>query len=256
MANILYGRSYSSAATSPPPIATALTPLSVSVLSLDPKNPMTSIHSCTSSPKNSTRTVGVAAYDTLDDNSFMLRVFGFIFTADMPSLKSAWSCSKCPGVQVSSHICPIHGVRIPDNNNNSYYLPLQRPPSLPSSQYNFDNLPPIWTHKQWMAQARHIDEAPTQAEQVCLSRKFRINSVAIVSTVPGVIFPDSFPSDFMHLLENTFWDYVSHMSGNFKGLNTGSENYIITSANWKEVHHTTLTSNTTTVSARPLRTAM
>lgn len=124
-----------------------------------------------------------------------------------------------------------------------------RPPGYPPYRYSADSPPPFRTHDQWMRQARRVDQAKTKAESECLSHKYGINGTAIMSTVPGVRFPISFPFDLMHLIENTLHNYVLLISGEFKGLTAGKESYIIDAATWKEIGRMTVESNATIPSA-------
>ncbi|KAG8888839.1 hypothetical protein FRB99_004073 [Tulasnella sp. 403] len=87
--------------------------------------------------------------------------------------------------------------------------------------------------------------APTQDDNQRLSRLYGINRTPMTAQIPGVQFPDSFPFDFMHLLENTFKNYVNYFSGNFKQLNAGKESYILPEAKWKAIGAATLTANET-----------
>lgn len=188
---------------------------------------------------------GVPAYDAFANEAFLLRVFAMIMSGDMPAIALAWLMSKAPGAKVPCHTCPIEGIRIIGTRNNSHYLPLQRPPGYPPSGYSIKKLPPLRQHDQWMRQACRIDQTADPKEREQCSCKYGINGITIVSHLPGVSFPDSFPSDFMHLLENTLHNYISLMCGEFKGFNNGWENYIINASTWNEIGRLTADANAT-----------
>jgi hypothetical protein len=60
-----------------------------------------------------------------------------------------------------------------------------------------------------------------------------MNGVPILSTLSSLSFPSSFPHDFMHLImENIIPGLVSLWTGEFKGLNTGDEDYELPKAVW------------------------
>lgn len=126
-------------------------------------------------------------------------------------------------------------IRIVNSNNQSHYLPLRRPDGYSASGYSITKLPLLRTHAEWVRQATHVDEATAKKEEAIRSRDCGINGLAITHNIPGVSFPISFPFDLMHLLENTISNYVLLFSGDFKGLDSGRENYVIPKAMWKEI---------------------
>ena len=138
--------------------------------------------------------------------------------------------------------CPICGIRIPRTKNNSYYIPITRPPGTDPSGYTYDSLPPFRTHKQWTDGVKYIDEASGQ-QRKDRSRDTGIIGFAITSLMPGIRYPISFPFDLMHLLENTIQNYILLFCGAFKGLDSGSENYILPEAVWTEIGSTTTAAN-------------
>lgn len=75
--------------------------------------------------------IGVPAYDAYADEAFTLRLFNPFFGGDSPASALAQTGGKSPGAQLPCKGCPIKGIRIAGTSNNSYYLPLQRPPGYP-----------------------------------------------------------------------------------------------------------------------------
>lgn len=192
--------------------------------------------------------VGANAYDALEDEMFMLRVFCPWKCGDLPAAASAFTGGKNHGAIHPCRVCPIEGIRILNSRNQSHYLPLIRPPGYPPSQYTLDNLP-LRTHAEWMAQAKEIDEAPTDVARRALSKQYGINHTAITTKLPGFALPWSVPFEFLHLMENAAKTYVGLISGNFKGLESGSEPYVIPKAIWNEIGVATAISNATIPSA-------
>jgi hypothetical protein len=187
--------------------------------------------------------VGVPAFDAFGNVGFPLRFYVPYGSGDMPACAGALRGSKCPGGICSCPGCPIHGIRIRGSSNSSHYLPIVRPDGYAPSGYTMNDLPPFRTHTEWVQQARHVENAPTAAERARHSRDCGINSLAITVNMPGVRFPISFPFDLMHLLENTLSNYLLLFSGDFKGLDSGTESYIIAKADWNEIGAITVASN-------------
>lgn len=188
--------------------------------------------------------VGTPAYDAFEDEMFTLRVFCPLKCGDMPAMASAYTGGKHHGAQHPCRACPIEGIRILDSNNLSHYLPLIRPPGYPEQPYTLTSLP-LRTHSEYLRQAKEVDEAPTQVERRRLSQLYGINHTPIVSQIPGIMFPLSFPFEFMHLLENTIENYVTWISGNFKALGDGVESFTIAEPVWKEIGIATVKANAT-----------
>lgn len=189
--------------------------------------------------------VGVLTFDALDRELFTMRAFAPFGCADLPAAAAAHTGAKAPGAKRGCRACPIEGIRILGTRNQSHYLPLIRPPGYPPLMYDYDNLPPLRIHHLYLAQAREVDLALTDAEMKRLSMLYGINGTPMTALIPGTTFPWSFPFDLMHLIENMCKNYLLLFTGNFKGLNAGQEDYILPKDVLREIGEATVASNAT-----------
>jgi hypothetical protein len=68
----------------------------------------------------------------------------------------------------------------------------------------------------------------------------------VLSYLPTLGFPTSFPYNFMHLIwENLVKNLIFHWTGEFKGLNTGAENYEFLKLIWEAIGEATAASGST-----------
>jgi hypothetical protein len=192
--------------------------------------------------------IGVRTYDAVDDEMFDLRVFSPYGCGDMPAVATVYTGGKHHNAKVPCRCCPIQGVRMQNSNNRIHYLPIQRPPDYPPSGLAAIQLP-LRTHVEYLRQAKQVDLAGTTTESDALAKQFGINRTPITARIPGVRFPWSFPFDFMHLLENMLENYTLLISGEFKGLDAGHEDYILPKHVWDEIGVATVTGNHTIPSA-------
>lgn len=193
----------------------------------------------------STLALGVFAYDAIQDELFLMRVFSPYKSGDMPAAAQAYLKSKSPGAKRACRCCYIEGIRITGSKNNVHYLPILRPRGYPPSGLDPHNLP-LRTHEQWTKMARRVDRSRTNVERKRRSIKYGINGTSIFSKSPGIHFPHSFPFDFMHLLKNTMENYsIFFGSPTYKDLDSGRESYIIHPAIWKQIGKSTALANAT-----------
>ena len=68
-----------------------------------------------------------------------------------------------------------------------------------------------------------------------LSKEYGIKGTPILSEIDSLCFPQSFSPDFMHMAwENIMSTVTTLWSGNYKGLDEGTQKYHIEKAAWKE----------------------
>ena len=79
-----------------------------------------------------------------------------------------------------------------------------------------------------------------------LSRDYGIKGVSILSSIHSLSFPSSFPYDFMHLIyENLIPNLVLLWTGEFKGLDEGTEQYQLDKTVWEAIGKATAASGST-----------
>jgi hypothetical protein len=92
-----------------------------------------------------------------------------------------------------------------------------------------------------------------------LAKAYGINGLSILFYVPSIVFPVSFPYDFMHLIwENLIPNLVMLWTGSFKGLDQGSHCYELPRTIWDAIGEATAASGRHIPSAygtRPLNIA-
>ena len=92
--------------------------------------------------------------------------------------------------------------------------------------------------------------ADTEAESDRLAKEYGIKGVLLLSCLSSLTFPDSFPYDFMHLVwENVLKNLVSLWTGKFKGLDSGTEDYVLDADIWKAIGEATAAAGATIPSA-------
>ncbi|KAG8961242.1 hypothetical protein FRC05_006265 [Tulasnella sp. 425] len=187
---------------------------------------------------------GVPTYDAEADGMFDLHVYGPLGSGDMPAVASALTCTKNHNAKHPCRFCRIEGVPIVNSSNRIHYVPMKRPAGYPANPLTTNNLATI-PHDEFITRAKLVDAAPTVKDRQELQQQFGINCTPVLSRLPGICFPYSFPLDFMHLLENLLKNYTKLLSGDFKGIKNGRETYIFSDKVWKEIGTATVTANAT-----------
>ncbi|KAF5315316.1 hypothetical protein D9619_007521 [Psilocybe cf. subviscida] len=198
---------------------------------------------------------GVRAFDALSLSIFLLRAYLIAVFGDIPAVSLLMHMKGHNGI-VPCRFCEIRGLRIPDTRITTHYVPLNRSshpavradPSL-VAVYDPQNLP-LRTHNRLLAQGTAVQQAPTTAEAERLAKKYGIKGVPALSFLPSLDFPGSFPYDFMHLIwENLIKNLILLWTGDFKGLDEGTESYVLASSVWESIGAATATSGQSIPSA-------
>ncbi|KAJ8089147.1 hypothetical protein PM082_014395 [Marasmius tenuissimus] len=157
--------------------------------------------------------------------------------------------SPCP-------LCNITGLRVPDSSAITHYVPLDRlcHPSVwndPSQikVYDPQHLP-MHTHKEFQMHAIKVKSARTNTAAENLSRQYGIKGLPNLMHIASLLFPRSFPHDFMHLIwENLIKNLILLWTGNFKGLDEGTGSYVIAKTVWAAIGAATAASGSNIPSA-------
>ncbi|TFL05485.1 hypothetical protein BDV98DRAFT_610335 [Pterulicium gracile] len=116
--------------------------------------------------------------------------------------------------------CNIHGAL----HGNTYYTPLHWPGKGKKSFKPSDL--PLRSHNKIIRQATEVEAATTSAEKKRLTKKYGINGLAVLSTLPSMSMTESFPLDLMHLIPlNGLKNLILMWTGNFKKTDAGSGTY-------------------------------
>jgi hypothetical protein len=109
---------------------------------------------------------------------------------------------------------------------------------------------PLRTEAEMLSQAQEVRGASTKTEKGHLSKAYRIKGVSVLSHLKSLLFPLSFPYDFMHLIwENLIPNLISLWTGDFKGLDEGAGEYEFQPKVWESIGVGTTTAGTTIPSA-------
>jgi hypothetical protein len=202
--------------------------------------------------------VGIRAFDVLQSSLFALHAYLIVVSGDIPALSMLLNI-KGHNAFSPCRACKITGVRAPGQKSPTYYVPLaRRQPSDVQGQfiitgYDAADLP-MRTHSETLAQAREVQLAPTQKESDHLAKKYGIKAVPVLSYVPSLAIPSSFPYDFMHLIwENLIPNLISLWTGDFKGLDQGCELYQLPKAVWQAIGESTAACGSSVPSAFCMR---
>jgi hypothetical protein len=195
---------------------------------------------------------GVATFDVEKNELFSLHAYLITAFGDIPAISMILRLKGHNGI-FPCRICMIKGVRVPNTRNTTHYVPLYRanhPVVLTGDNaevavYASDNLP-LRTHDQFLAQARLVQFAPTSAEEQRRAKACGIKGIPLLSHLPSLFFPSSFPYDFMHLIyENLLPNLVLLWTGKFKGLDEGQETYELGPGVWEAIGEATKVSGST-----------
>lgn len=186
--------------------------------------------------------VGVAAFDILKREQFLLRAFLIILFGDIPAmsllLRMKGHNALCP-----CRFCEILGVRIPNNTATTHYVPLDRknhPAVLDGSSavasYDARELP-MRTTASFLKQGKEVDNAPTKTRAEELSKVYGIKGSTILSSLSSIILPFACPYDYMHLMwENLIKNLILFWTGEFKGLDASSSaHYVLPQKDWEAI---------------------
>jgi hypothetical protein len=169
---------------------------------------------------------------------FLLHIYALLGGGDGPGVAKVWLHSKTHSAYSPCRACKIHGIRPPPLPGKRAapvaYIPLKTPAGFNREELDPLNLP-LRNHNDFVRQAEEVQTAPTQAESARLSIQYGINGTSIYSRLSSLRFPNSFPVDFMHLLENVMESLVLLWTGKFKGLDEGSNEYTIEKTVWEAI---------------------
>jgi hypothetical protein len=194
---------------------------------------------------------GVRAFDVLADELFLLRGYLLLIFGDIPAISMIMRMTGHNGFS-PCRMCKILGVRIPDSQNNTHYVPLDRSfyPSVADSTsavtaYHGAELP-LRTEAEMLSQAREVRDAPSKTQRGRLSKAYGIKGVSLFSNLKSLSFPLSFPYDFMHLIwENVIPNLILLWTGEFKGLDEGTGEYTFPSKVWEAIGEATAAAGST-----------
>lgn len=188
--------------------------------------------------------IGVETHHCIYNLQFDLRGYLMVVGGDMPAvammMKMKGHGSRCP-----CRMCKM--IALLAANGKTYYMPHITPESRIDDRESYDvaNLP-LRTPASFMEEAIEVDSAVMEAEAEELAKACGIKGVPILSHLPSLVFPYSFPLDFMHLMyENTIKNIINFFSGSFKDLDHDEEGYFVEPTVWTAIGEATAETGST-----------
>lgn len=166
---------------------------------------------------------GIIAFDASAKENFILRAHVITAFGDIPAaaklmrMKGHNSLYPC-------RMCSIRGIRSQSSNSRSttLYVPLLRPDGRSLDPRYL----PMRSPEEFLRQAKAVSEAADGTEEDRLSKECGIKGIPVLSMLPSLTFPYSFPADFMHVAyENVLPELLDLWVGSYKDFDTGVEEY-------------------------------
>jgi hypothetical protein len=181
---------------------------------------------------------GIHAHDPKSQSLFLLRAFLIIIFGDFPAIAMLMNMKGVNGISPCRY-CTIKAIPIPSDTSSTHYVPLTT------------NLTDLGrSHMEMMADAKRVDEAESVAAADRIAKETGIKGTPMLSTLDSMVFPQSFPLDFMHIAwENVIKTLIGLWTGNDKGIGEGDESYRIDPTEWKAIGAAGATSISTIPSA-------
>jgi hypothetical protein len=123
------------------------------------------------------------------------------------------------------------------------YIPLMPPPGYDRDCMDPFNLP-LRDHGSWIRHAKEVQMAGSEVAYKELSKEYGINGTSIFANFGSLSFPNSFPVDVMHLLENIMEALVKLWTGQ-SGLDDGEEEYLLQKKVWEAIRESTVGASNT-----------
>jgi hypothetical protein len=178
------------------------------------------------------------ALDLTAREFFVLHAYLILLFGDIPAISKLLMMKGHNGYS-PCRCCEIKGMQNPGEKVN--YIPLHR------AEGGYDpHALQCRRHCRFIKQAKRVTTADTIAESKQLSCKYGIKGLPGFFLLGSVKFPASFPFDFMHLIfENLVPNLIWHYTGDFKGLDIGTESYELPKSVWETIADATAQSRDT-----------
>ncbi|KAB5588019.1 Transposase family Tnp2 protein [Ceratobasidium theobromae] len=127
-------------------------------------------------------------------------------------IEAIWGLTANGGTHL---YCPLHHTGDPQVDPNPFHLPLQ-------------------THEEYMRKGEEVLKTPSDTARARLATKSGIKGISVLSRVPSVSIPGSFPIDIMHMVWINLIPQLAQLwTGNFNNLDPGWEHYDIHPTVWE-----------------------
>ncbi|KAJ7723195.1 hypothetical protein DFH07DRAFT_871996 [Mycena maculata] len=155
----------------------------------------------------------MCAFDILWGQLFALRAYLILVLGDIPAVSMFMPMKGHNGIS-PSRMCKIIGLRVPGSSAATHCVPLD-----------------LSCHPDVENDLTAVEAAKTTAEVERWAKEYGVKGVPLFSFIKSLSFPHYFPFDFMHLIwENRIKNLILLWTGDFKGLDQGTDDYCTPSA--------------------------
>jgi len=133
------------------------------------------------------------------------------------------SALRTPNSRSPAHYVPLHRARHPSVKNDNTVTHVYDPANLP-----------LRTHADFLDTARVVQMAPTTAQSIFLQR-IQASRHSILSYLPSLFFPFSFPMIHAPYLREHHEDFDSPLDWRIQGLDEGTGQYHLMPKVWEAI---------------------
>jgi len=183
---------------------------------------------------------GVPTQDLVEHITFDLHAYNIFTCGDMIAIEKFLQITGHNGI-APCRSCNVKAINDPsDSGGKTYYIPLMHPGKL--QEVNPRDLQ-LWqrNHEDWANTVLIVQQATTKTDKNRLTSHYGIKGMPALSRVNSLDFARGIPWEFMHLLyENVVKNLIQLWKGNFKGLDEGTQDYVIPDHIWKQIGEETV----------------
>ena len=195
-----------------------------------PKQPITFLHPFEN--ECALLVIGVKFFDCIKWDYFQLHAYNIFPLGDIIAIEKLLNIKGHNG-KSPCRSCEIKAIHNPNSSDKTYYVPLTHPQKL---QAWIPTELLLRTHASWVKVTMQISQAKLKKDREAIAIHYGIKGMPALQRVGSIDYARGVPWDFMHLLlENIVKNLVYLWMGKFKGLDTGTEDYVIPEHIWKSI---------------------
>jgi hypothetical protein len=179
---------------------------------------------------------GVHTFDALSRSQFNLHAYILFKDGDIVAIEKLLNIKGHNAVH-PCRSCKIQGVRNVSSHGTVYYTPLETPDLPHQTRPSIDPRQlPLRTHGDFLTTISDLESATTKKGRENIAKQSGIRGPPALRRVASIDYARSVPWEWMHLfLENIVPTLVNLWTGQFKGLDTGTEDYELVPHIWAEI---------------------
>ena len=179
---------------------------------------------------------GVQTFNAASQTSFDLHAYVIFKFGDLIAIQ------KLLGVKGHNSLCPcqsckISGVRNPNACGKVFYVPHATPQNGDHTRDDVDMTQlPMRKHSDFTEILERIQAVTSETRKDDIAKEFGVARPAAITRVSSIDLAKSVPWDWLHLLcLNIIPNLVMLWMGEFKQLDCGTEDYMISKKDWKAI---------------------